>query len=1172
MDSVSPQTGQMMSRGGTVRVVVTPVMTGADISYAAHRDLAARNGLDPSDADTYARDVVGLQARGGFFQHGDEFVNKARSGGMADVDIADPTAITMLNKRLAERHGEKVLGASVGEGPEVSPMARNVEAAFQSEKAKTFGYNGTPSGVAGVERAAMGVAALGGKAAEKAYSLLDAITLGQWNFAGHAADARQAAQYWYDSIADLDAAHPTQLMDKLVGEAVTLPVPVAKAKLAGALLEEAAAKFGARATPEAVAAMLGIFDTDPKASPEEAVRNVVEMGLLGKSMEYTRGLGLGGHVAAQGALGAAQGAVNEGTAEGAIKGAVNQAGFALADPAHVESPAAEGTLRNPLSFADDRTNLEALEGRLVAVKEASRKLRAGLPLTPDEVRLHYQASQAQLSAEPDVVLRRYGYDVKPIEDAAGVALWRVQTPGGRAPVELEDAELLELARRARADGATRDASFIPEVVGGLADVAPSRGSVIEVSKLGAELKADGDPRAEVLFNFAHSLRRLEGRRQAFTHDELASLWERAGGDAADIGEPPQPRPRADKFVTPRIDPTEWPVRSQAVIDGRNPDEAVAEARADGRLPPAAPLPPPAAEPSLFHRVVRTTLDAAQLPKMKAGFDFSATGGQAVPQLLAHPSYFPEMLRAQFKAFASEDAARSLARDITSRPDFPLMRESNLFLSSAGSGPEEAFRAARLADKIASTVEKVPVARYGARAYKASERAYSAAMDTVRVAAWDTYVPRVIDGPHTNEKTFRAIAELVNMSTGRGKVPILDRYEWGRKFVDNLNVAFFSPRNMAAKANLVSPTFFFKNVIDPATRPVAFMHLREASRGLGVLAATAGLVKLAHDELGVPATATLDPRSSDFGRLRIGKATYDLTGGEAYTVKYLAQMAQSAYKSVRGKQVLDRSTLSALTLRYLRSQLQPLTSAGVDLWKGKSVDGKPVTSASAALNLITPFVVDDVVKGFQAEGWLGALKGTPGAFMRVNFYDKPKEKGKRGGGSASPAVETDANYMQLEGEPVSRNVEDRRETEGDSAPYTSEDHRVLVEERTEQGAPEIDEAQAGAIALTLDSVPERDFGKYAKSLDEAFQLGRVGEAATYAGEYGSKALASSGLVDNPDAYKGAAESHKFLRMLAREKRLRPVQFYFDAAAGRYGERMRVEATEGIYYPQNHLPRR
>ncbi|HEV7889429.1 MAG TPA: hypothetical protein VGP08_02265, partial [Pyrinomonadaceae bacterium] len=567
--------------------------------------------------------------------------------------------------------------------------------------------------------------------------------------------------------------------------------------------------------------------------------------------------------------------------------------------------------------------------------------------------------------------------------------------------------------------------------------------------------------------------------------------------------------------------------------------------ADASAPRFKPRPEdPAASP--WGRGLRTARDVAQLPKVKAGFDLSATGRQGLAQVAAHPSYLKEAFAHQVKAFASEDAFNDFAQAIRNRPDFELMNDSGLFLSSVGPEAEEAF-ASNLAQKIPGV--------------RASDRAYSAALDSIRTQAWDNYTGSLPAHLKDNPETLKAVSELINISTGRGVVPILDRSALGKKVIDALNVPFFSPRNTASKFNLISPARLAKNMMSAETRPVALLQLRDASRGLTSLGTTLGLLHLAGLDVSV------NPYSSDFGKVRVGKAIYDLTGGEGYTVRYLAQMARTAANEARGKRIPKGAGLTELTRRYLRTQLQPLAATGADWWTGKTIDGRKVTTASAALNLITPFVVDDVIKGFQAEGWLGAVKATPGVLgVGVNFYDAPKE----GKGAHGSPVEVQSNRLNLEGERESSNVEDLRGPDEDSPHYTAEDHAALVDERREAGEPEIDEARAGAVALALDSMPERNFGSYAKSLDEAYQLGRVGEAVTYAGEYGSKALAASGLVDNPEAHEQHAEAQEFMRMLAREKRLRPVQFYFDASAGRYGSRLRDEVLEGVYYPENHLP--
>jgi hypothetical protein len=235
------------------------------------------------------------------------------------------------------------------------------------------------------------------------------------------------------------------------------------------------------------------------------------------------------------------------------------------------------------------------------------------------------------------------------------------------------------------------------------------------------------------------------------------------------------------------------------------------------------------------------------------------------------------------------------------------------------------------------------------------------------------------------------------------VPILDRFVIGRKIVDALNVPFFSPRNTASKFNLISPARIVRNALDPATRPVALLQMRDAARGLTVLGTTLGLAHLAGADVG------LNPYSPDFGKLRVGHAVYDLTGGEGASVRYMAQMSRSFYLIEKGKKVQRGQTPFALTLHYLRSQLQPAAAAIVDARMGKDYTGQRVTGASVAADLVVPFVVDDAYKAWLDAGgssvsdayvgrpvktaFKGAARAVPGVFgVGTNFYAK---KGGRG---------------------------------------------------------------------------------------------------------------------------------------------------------------------------------
>jgi hypothetical protein len=579
--------------------------------------------------------------------------------------------------------------------------------------------------------------------------------------------------------------------------------------------------------------------------------------------------------------------------------------------------------------------------------------------------------------------------------------------------------------------------------------------------------------------------------------------------------------------------------------------------------PAAGIGPRPGSPSrpLWRRTLSTAKDVVQLPKAKAGFDLSATGRQGLAQVAAHPTYLKEAFVEQVKAFGSEDAFNAFVEGIRARPDFEQMKDAGLYLSHvAGDAGEEPF-ASGLAQRIPGV--------------RASDRAYSAALDSIRTQAWDNYVSSLPAHLRDNPDTLGAVADLINISTGRGKVAVLDRFKLGRQFVDALNVPFFSPRNTASKFNLLSPARVIRNAVNPSTRPVAWLQMRDAFRGLGTMGTTLGLAHLAGLDVG------LDPRSSDFGKLRVGHAVYDLSGGEGFTVRYLVNMGRAFAAEAQGKKLKPRETPTALTLHYLRSQLQPAAAVGVDLGTGKTFDDAPATYSQAAADLVVPFVVEDAYKGWVDAGgstvsdvldgkevktaFGGAARALPGVLgVGVNFYEK-KEPGIRARGlmhsddeQAAPgrAPAPGHTSLHLRGQRESTNVEDRRA----DGPFDD-----VVDEIQRAGKSPITETQAADAALMLDSLDEGKFLNFARNLSETGGLGAAGEGASAAFEYGARGL---GALGSRDAAESAGLVH-VQRQLARERRERPEQFARDALAGKYGVALRSEvAADGILPPPVH----
>lgn len=436
------------------------------------------------------------------------------------------------------------------------------------------------------------------------------------------------------------------------------------------------------------------------------------------------------------------------------------------------------------------------------------------------------------------------------------------------------------------------------------------------------------------------------------------------------------------------------------------DDAAAPLDLEGIAEPARAGERGAADAGVLARVGRNLFDIIQLPKvLRGGFD-TGTFQQGAFQTFAHPGRLPKVFREQARALVSEEEFADFARSVTSHPDYAsgLMDRAGLYLASPvemmpGGGPrflrEESF--------ASGLARKTP-------AVKQVNRAYVTGADTQRLMAWEHYTKDLVRPEAGGDiAPFKAVAEFVNATTGRGRVPILDRSELGKKVVGWLNVPLFSPRRWMSKINLISPYSLGRDLINPATRPVAYTRIKESVRAAGTLGLTLGLLEM------IPGVdVQWDPRRSGFLKIRVGEKTvYSVDGGEAYTIQYLAQMADAFGRMAQGKKVSERRTPLELTKRYFRAQLSPSFKVGTDWATGETIDGREFSKLQAAADLVVPMpaaaVYDGWVEGggstlseVAQAGWYrnavglqtgagGALKALPGfAGAGTGFYARPGE--------------------------------------------------------------------------------------------------------------------------------------------------------------------------------------
>ena len=364
-------------------------------------------------------------------------------------------------------------------------------------------------------------------------------------------------------------------------------------------------------------------------------------------------------------------------------------------------------------------------------------------------------------------------------------------------------------------------------------------------------------------------------------------------------------------------------------------------------------------------------EALNLPRaVMATADLSAPLRQGV-FLIGRPKQFLPALRDQFKYFASEKAYQGLAKDIQARPTYKLMRENKLALTDLSplmKNREEVF--------MSNLAEKIP--GFGSLA-KASNRAYSGFLNKLRADVFDDlYKTAQSQGlVKSSPGVVADIAKFVNAATGRGTLGALEAV------APVLNGALFSPRLMASRLNLLNPAFYVK--LDPFVRKEALKSLFTfAGTGLTVLT----LAKLNGVEVGT------DPRSSDFGKMKIGNTRLDIWGGFQQYIRAAGQLISGQYvSSTTGKEYTLGEGYKPLTRlgilgRVIESKEAPVLSFISTLLTGQNSLGGKLDVPVEIINRFIPMMISGFYD-LQKEGGLKEMGlGLPSIFgVGVQTYGK-----------------------------------------------------------------------------------------------------------------------------------------------------------------------------------------
>jgi hypothetical protein len=376
------------------------------------------------------------------------------------------------------------------------------------------------------------------------------------------------------------------------------------------------------------------------------------------------------------------------------------------------------------------------------------------------------------------------------------------------------------------------------------------------------------------------------------------------------------------------------------------------------------------------------MEAINLPRaLMASMDMSAPLRQGGILTASHPIVASRAFVDMHKYFFSEKALKALDSDIESRPNSGVYSKSGLYLGERRgealklSEREEAFMS-HLADRI-------PII---GRAVKASERAYLGYLNKLRVDVFDMVDREFQKSGYTFEKNpdvYNSLSDFINKATGRGSLG-----KYGERVAPLLNGMFFAPRNLAARFQLLNPMTYAK-----MPKPVRVMAMKDMAKFVGVGVALLNMAKLAG------AKVETDPRSSDFGKIRIGNTRIDTWGGFQQYARFIAQASTGQRKStITGKvSNVDKNTFPFtsrldMVYRFGEQKLSPQAGLVTDALRGETMVGEPFDITREASERLMPLYIQDLYDATSGDNPVTALTGIPAFYgAGVQTYAPQKKK-------------------------------------------------------------------------------------------------------------------------------------------------------------------------------------
>lgn len=389
--------------------------------------------------------------------------------------------------------------------------------------------------------------------------------------------------------------------------------------------------------------------------------------------------------------------------------------------------------------------------------------------------------------------------------------------------------------------------------------------------------------------------------------------------------------------------------------------------------------------SVFQKGKRRVVDAYDAARaiMTTG-ELSFLLRQGKFAALSHPIKTAKALPDTFRAlFGNEAKTRAIDEQIHSHPDAAAAKAAKLALTEtdANSMP-------------LSKQEEITMGRYSDRipVVKNFNQAAHVFLNKVRMDMWLAMRKSMSKSGETTPEEDKQIAMFVNEATGRGG---LGKFE---SAAVPLARVFFSPRYLMSRLQMASGHSMWGG--NARTRKVIAKEYARALIGMGLYYSLLSAM-FRDDKDKKKGHIETDPRSSDFGKIRLGETRLDPLAGLGQVITLAARTASGKTKTLSGKVQDIRgskvpfggSRWTDVAARFGRTKLHPVPGAIANLFDGTDLTGQQASITGEIGKGVAPMTYSDIYDALKAQDLPEGAALSLLAFLGegLQTYEKNKKK-------------------------------------------------------------------------------------------------------------------------------------------------------------------------------------